>query len=105
MIHALNENRSEFEAQLCAALDLEPQRVKRIIIDLDVENPFVMAYVEMYAGENMIDVDFSLLKTMGIKIVSKPEAQGYVFGKEKPLFTRGCSKPIEGGLPIGEIVE
>lgn len=69
------ENRAELETQLCNALGVDITKTKRIIIDLDCQNILVMVYVEMYASNKILDVDWGVLGGAKIKILEANEAQ------------------------------
>ena len=65
----------EFADTICRALDLEPTKVGRIIIDARADEPGpARVYVEMYGSRSMLDLDWSAgLKGAEIKIVDREE--------------------------------
>lgn len=48
----------EVAALVCEALDINPHMVRRIVLDLEANEP-VMAYVEMYGSQRLLDIQWS----------------------------------------------
>jgi hypothetical protein len=49
---------AEISKQLCGALGLDPNLVRRIVLDFGANDP-VTAYVEMYGDERMLDIQWT----------------------------------------------
>ena len=57
---------------LCTALGLNPDYVKRVVLDVNAGH-LVMVYVEMYASYKMLDIDWGMLGNVEIKILDKAD--------------------------------
>ncbi len=63
-------NLEELAIPICAALGLDAGNVSRIVIDLDASNPGpVFVYVRMIASKGLLDVDWTKLSGVEIKVV------------------------------------
>ena len=47
-----------FKIQICEALGLQPDKVRRLIIDIDIPDSPIPVYVEMYADERILSLDW-----------------------------------------------
>ena len=56
--------RTEFAQKLCTALGIPMEQTRRIVLDIGTDCA-VTAYIEMYAGQSIIDLDWE--KGMVIK--------------------------------------
>jgi len=59
----------DYSIRLCAQLGLRPDRVRRIVIDVDMKKP-VLVYVEMMGDSRMLEIT---LPTGGIDVKMSSE--------------------------------
>lgn len=55
---------------ICNALGVDSDMVRRIIIDINIEYP-VVAYVEMYGSEKILDINWDMLKGATVNVLDK----------------------------------
>lgn len=61
----------ELAREVCKALDIDPCLTRRIILDFPYEGP-VLAYVEMYASNKILKVDWAAgLSCAEIKVLDE----------------------------------
>jgi len=50
----------DLAVQVCKALDIDPEMVRRVVIDLEVGNA-ARVFVEMWGDKKLLDVQWNLL--------------------------------------------
>ena len=65
---ASKEKRVEFVRKLCQALGIPMEQTRRIVLDIGIDCA-VTAYIEMYASQSIIDLDWENGMVLGIKTI------------------------------------
>jgi len=69
MAHIIRSD--EVTVEVCKALGLDPGKVRRVVLDLNINEPLT-AYVEMYGDERFLDIQWTL---DGAMIVTQEETE------------------------------